>query len=262
MNIIINNYYEKIKQLNINIYIVELEKHQKINDLNSTRCGNNLIYKLHSLDNSYQILNSSNIEFKLGIMIKNKLIFNNTIKQLNFKIINNIIKIFDNNEFNKLRNNHRKNVNKSGIKFWNIWWYCLHYISYLYPDKPNSSDKKKIINLVNKMKDDGIHCGKCKYHFTEWCKKNNIIKFINCKNDLIEFFINLHNDINKRNQKIIYSRSKVDEIYNNYNDQLLLDYGIDIKILMRNNTLFELPVIMNRDIRQKLLKEFNIVNFA
>ena len=36
---------------------------------------------------------------------------------------------------------YKLKVKKSAIKFWHIYWNCLHYVSYIYPDNPTDIQK-------------------------------------------------------------------------------------------------------------------------
>ena len=112
------------------------------------------------------------------------------------------------------------------------------------------------------MKKDGIKCSYCRAHFNKWCNNNDIKNYINNKNNLIEFFINVHNDVNKRNNKKIFSRDEVNNIYVNFNYDNLLKYKLDIIKLFLNNNLDAFPDIINSYTRNILLDEFNIVKFA
>lgn len=165
-------------------------------------------------------------------------------------------------EYNKNHELIKNNRHKSSIKFWHLYWNSLHYLSYNYPDNPSEENKNQIINLVNKMKMNGIACSYCRGHFNKWCINNNIQKYIDNKNNLISFFINLHNDVNLRNKKKIFSRDEVDKIYLNFDYSYLLKYKLDVLSLFKNNKLDNLPDIINSQTRHILLDEFDIIKFA
>ena len=167
------------------------------------------------------------------------------------------------NEYNKNELLIKKNRNKSANKFWHLYWNSLHYLSYNYPKNPTLQNKKQITNLVSKMRRDGIACSYCRSHFNKWCINNDIKKYIDNRNNLINFFINVHNDVNNRNNKKILSRNEVDKIYLNFDYNYLLKYGLDVVTLFNNNNLDNLPDIINTYTRHILLDEFiNIIKFA
>ncbi len=160
---------------------------------------------------------------------------------------------------------HKLKIKKSAIKFWGLYWASLHYLSYIYPDNPSNiqkEQKEQIYKLIEIMKNNGILCARCRHHFNVWCNKNDINLFDNNKNDLINYFINLHNDVNKRNKKRIVDRKEVDLIYIDFNDKILIEYKLDIKKLFEENRIYELPDIINTFTRQQLLVEFGIIDFA
>ena len=165
-----------------------------------------------------------------------------------------------NKPINKNNNNmiKRQNIRKSGIKFWNLYWNCLHYVSYLYPNDASIECKQSIIKLIDVMSTKGILCPMCRKHFNEWIKKNDIKKYLE-KNRLKLYFINLHNNVNKQRRKKMLKVEEVDEIYINFNDDELKHYDLDIKKLFLSNKIYEFPNIINSKTRQKLLAEYSVI---
>ena len=157
---------------------------------------------------------------------------------------------------------YKLKVKKSAIKFWHIYWNCLHYVSYIYSDNPTDIQKNQIKKLIDNMIKDGILCTKCKKHFIDWCNNNDITTFYNNRTDLILYFRNLHNNINIRNKKKIFTSNEVDNIYINFNDKILIEYKLDIKKLFENNNIYQFLDIINTLTRQMLLKEFGVIEFA
>ena len=123
-------------------------------------------------------------------------------------------------------------------------------------ENPNSDDKNEIIKLIDKMKNDGISCDYCRKHFISWTNNNDIKKYYNNRNDLINYFIKLHNDINSRNFKKIFKREEVDNIYINFNDNTLKNHSLDIISLFNKRKLDIFPDIINNETRQILLDNF------
>ena len=154
------------------------------------------------------------------------------------------------------------NVKKSAIKFWGLYWASLHYLSYIYPINPTDEQKEQVYKLIEIMKKNGILCVKCKNHFIIWCSNHDIKSNYNSRDELINYFIDLHNNVNQRNKKRLFSRKEVDSIYDNFIDSVLIDYKINVKILFNENKIYELPDIINSFTRQKLLVEFGIIDFA
>tara|TARA_B100000524_G_C23560865_1_gene338246 strand:+ start:266 stop:775 length:510 start_codon:yes stop_codon:yes gene_type:complete len=165
-----------------------------------------------------------------------------------------------NKPIDKKNNNviKRQNIRKSVIKFWNLYWNCLHYISYLYPNDASTECKQSIIKLIDVMSTTGISCPMCRKHFNEWIKNNDVKKYLE-KNRLKLYFINLHNNVNKQRKKKILKIEEVDVIYKNFEDDELKSYDLDIKMLFLENKIYEFPNIINSKTRQKLLAENNII---
>lgn len=137
-------------------------------------------------------------------------------------------------------------------KFWRLYWNSLHYLSYLY--KP--IHKNQVIKLIDKMKTNGIKCAKCKSHFNQFTQNYNINNYLNNKNDLINYFLILHNNINKNN----FSMNDLNKLYSNFDDTELKSYGIDIQLLLNMNKLDKLTDIINTTLYYRLLIEDNKLN--
>jgi len=96
----------------------------------------------------------------------------------------------------------------------NIWgppaWTFLHTITFNYPDNPTNQDKQNYFNFFNSLK-HVLPCNKCKEHYKENSieLKNNL----NSKDDLVKWLIDIHNEVNKKNGKKIWSYP---EVYNKY----------------------------------------------
>ena len=112
------------------------------------------------------------------------------------------------------------------------------------------------------MRKDGIQCNKCKSHFIKWTDQYKIVDNYNSRNELIVYFINLHNNVNLRNKKPLFNKNQVDEIYLNFNDSNLIEYKLNIKKLYNEGAIYKLPDIINSFTRQKILKEFGLMEFA
>ena len=264
MKIIIYNYYKYNFKCNLIIYLLKYNKRITINSSKLKKDGNNAYYIYNPFKYcKHKIYLTTLKHLKIEILLDNKSLFSNKTGICYFDFINkNNIKILTKNEYNKDMSLLRRNKYKSSMKYWHLYWNCLHYLSYIYPDNPSNDNKNQIIILVNKMKKNGIKCSYCRRHFNKWCSNNDIQKYVNNKNNLISFFINLHNDINLRNKKKIFSKDEVDKIYLNFDYNYLLKYKLDVLSLFKKNKLNILPDIINSQTRYILLNEFDIIKFA
>lgn len=137
-------------------------------------------------------------------------------------------------------------------KFWRLYWNSLHYLSYLY----EPIHKNQVIKLIDKMKTNGIKCTKCKTHFNQFTQNYDINNYLNNKNDLINYFFILHNNINNNN----FSIHDLNKLYTNFDDTELKSYGIDIHLLLNMNKLEKLIDIINTTLYYRLLIEDNKLN--
>jgi hypothetical protein len=124
-------------------------------------------------------------------------------------------------------------------------WYYLHYLALNY----NPELKQNYINLI-KFLYKNIPCIICKNNFGIKLRRFPINKYINNKQDFFRWTVLLHNDVNKKKYKKVYSIEEAKKIYiNNYDKNKILNF---LKIFYKSN--------INRN-RIVLLKLFNeIIN--
>jgi hypothetical protein len=92
-------------------------------------------------------------------------------------------------------------------------WKFVHYITFSYPNNPTKEQKeyyKNFFLLVGKV----LPCEKCRINYNK-----HLIKFpltdnvLSCKNTLVKWLVDIHNEVNKmRGKKII----KHKDVYNLY----------------------------------------------
>jgi mitochondrial FAD-linked sulfhydryl oxidase len=96
----------------------------------------------------------------------------------------------------------------------NIWgpsgWLFMHSISFQYPENPNEEDKNNYRVFFESLKNT-IPCPKCREHYSENLKQNPIQ--LNSRDELIQWVIDIHNEVNEKNSKKIYSRQEVEKLY-------------------------------------------------
>ena len=123
-----------------------------------------------------------------------------------------------------------------------IWgpkaWVFLHSITMNYPEKPTDEDKRNFdifFSSIGKV----LPCKICKKHYENNLKINPIN--LNSKKELVTWLINIHNEVNKLNNKKIYTYNEVIKLYENIyknnkgielNNKLDLDLNFD---LLSNN---------------------------
>ena len=74
-------------------------------------------------------------------------------------------------------------------------WYFLHAITLNYPKNPTYNDK---MNYMNFFKSIGyvLPCPKCGMNYNKNIQENPIDNHLNSREDLIQWLINIHNNVN------------------------------------------------------------------
>lgn len=263
MDIILYDYYNLEIKNGVSFYWFDKNRTFNLLEENYIKEGNNAIHKMnHILDGSYSIAlkKMTNIEF--GIRVKDEIMYKEKASKIYFKIDTKpkiIISKLDKQEFIKKEYALKKGVSISARRFWNIYWNNLHLLSFNYPENPSDDDKKQITNLNNIMMKNGITCSRCKKHFIEQNKANPIELSFNSRDDLIKWYIDIHNNVNKTNKKKILTIEEVKKIYKDFNyEEFVKKYKIDVIDLFKKRKLDILPRIINTTTRQILWKEYNV----
>ena len=137
-----------------------------------------------------------------------------------------------------------------------IWgpniWYLFHTIAYKLKKESFNIVKNNIIN-VTKMICNTLPCNECSKHAMSILNKYNF-DIIKDKDDLIKFYYNFHNFVNKKLNKTIFDEKLLEEKYSNANFNNIYNNFINIY-----NSNSNIPQMMNSSfIRKKELK--NIIN--
>jgi hypothetical protein len=97
-----------------------------------------------------------------------------------------------------------------------IWgpklWFVIHTFALNYPDNPSYEDKRVMEEFFNNLK-YSIPCNKCKVHYRQRLERDPIINYLDNKQSLFKYTIDLHNQVNKSLGKRIYSYDEVVELY-------------------------------------------------
>ena len=120
----------------------------------------------------------------------------------------------------------------------NIWgpsaWLFMHSISFQYPENPTEEDKNNYKVFFESLKNT-IPCPKCREHYSENLKQKPIQ--LNSRDELIQWVIDIHNEVNKKNSKKIYSRQEVEKLY-------LSKYNYSIKENSTENSSMNMLLII------------------
>jgi len=97
-------------------------------------------------------------------------------------------------------------------------WQLLHETSFKYLDHPTEEEEKKVFNFFN-TDVKRIPCSTCRAHYNEYLKTRDLKEEVKSKIKLVKWLIDLHNNVNKSNNKSSMSYKEVFELYNeDYNE--------------------------------------------
>lgn len=98
----------------------------------------------------------------------------------------------------------------------NIWgsgaWTFLHSITLNYPNNPTITIKKKYLDFFNILPEI-LPCDICKFNFKKHIKKHPIRFYLNSKETLCKWLVNIHNLTNIDNNKSTLSYEQFLKIY-------------------------------------------------
>ena len=95
-----------------------------------------------------------------------------------------------------LFNNHYTQNNK-----FHIMWIFFHSFSFAYPDNPSEEYKIETANFITNIIPKNLGgCGSCQNDYKTYINNLNfnVFRIVSSKQELSTFFVDLHNDINKK----------------------------------------------------------------
>ena len=98
-----------------------------------------------------------------------------------------------------------------------IWgphtWFFLHSLTFSYPDNPTIKDKNDFEHFFYSLS-NVLPCIICKNHFKEHLSKYPIENYLNNRNQLVNWMIDIHNIVNKQLNKPIVDNKIIIQKYN------------------------------------------------
>lgn len=262
MDFIVHNYYEISSKPSLQFYWLNRNRTFIMKYDEVVKDGNNGIFQLSNvLPGKYSLALDRYIDMEYSIRIGDKIYFNDKGKQIYFEIDiddEKKIKKYDNKIFISEKFKINKGIQITSRKHWGMYWNCLHLLSFNYPDEPRDEDKNEIINLTKTMMDTGLQCRICKSHFIIWNSKRPIQDNYNSREELKQWYIDLHNDVNARNKKKMMDNKSVEEIYRQFDNSELEKYNLDVLGMFKERRLSELPKYLNNVVNKQLWKEHDI----
>jgi hypothetical protein len=176
-----------------------------------------------------------------------------------FTVINsNTLKSGNIIEFDKEFNIIKNLYIKEQTIFWNTYWKFLHTLTYHYPINPTDENKNQIKQLINRLRQGGLPCEICTKHFIQFSDQHKIELFYNSNFKLFEYFVMLHNSINKQHNKKILTINDARLLYKNSNIDLQNTFNINIVQLFNQNKIVKFVIEMNTTIRNIIKKNVGL----
>ena len=123
-------------------------------------------------------------------------------------------------------------------KIWGEYFWATGFlVAYSYPNNPSFEDRETVLNFFNQFKKI-LPCEKCRFNFSSHLFKYPLDdKALTNKNTLINWFLNIHNEVN-----IMLGKNKltIDDIYSKY-------YGITTdnkKTIITTLLIFSIIIIL------------------
>ena len=122
-----------------------------------------------------------------------------------------------------LFNNHYTQNNK-----FHIMWIFFHSFSFAYPDNPSEEYKIETANFITNIIPKNLGgCGSCQNDYKTYINNLNfnVFRIVSSKQELSTFFVDLHNDINKKkfeqkNKNVTNGTNNFDILINTKNELL------------------------------------------
>lgn len=87
-------------------------------------------------------------------------------------------------------------------------WFLLHNSASLYPEKPTNAIKQEMKNMIIGIP-SLVLCNKCKAHIRTWIYNNSDLdRVVKNRDSLFLYFLQMHNDVNRRIGKPIWTLEK------------------------------------------------------
>lgn len=149
----------------------------------------------------------------------------------------------------------------SNKEWGNITWKLLHSLAAQVNEDKFPEVRDKLINIIiNTCKN--LPCPYCKDHATNKVIKRAYINNIKTKAHYIEFLRQLHNIVNIKLGKKIYSREEIKDMYNNTNLGIIIKDFIRIYSIQYHNIRLIADNMHKQQFVKNLIQELNSIKYA
>ena len=128
----------------------------------------------------------------------------------------------------------------------NLWgphlWFSLHTISFNYQTKPTIEDKKNYNFFFTSIK-EVIPCSICKKNYIRHLIEHPIDNYLNSKEELVKWVIDMHNMVNTETGKKNYSYNTIIKMYEDVYKKKLINKNYEnfenVRTVSNKNTLIK-----------------------
>lgn len=92
------------------------------------------------------------------------------------------------------------------------YWYSLHNSSMYYPLEPSALVRETIKGRIKAIPFE-IPCNTCRHHATAFIQEYDLDKVVSSREDLIKFYTDFHNQVNRRYGKPTWTYEQVKKHY-------------------------------------------------
>ena len=144
----------------------------------------------------------------------------------------------------------------SNIEDWgNTTWYLFHTIAEKITDEIFNQERNNIISIIQQIC-NLLPCPDCAQHATEYLNKVNF-NLIKDKDSLKSFLFDFHNIVNKRTNKIIFTRDELNNKYKTFDLKRIIHYFFIYFFAKTNNSKMYLYSFHRNKIKIKLYRYLN-----
>ena len=109
------------------------------------------------------------------------------------------------------------------------FWFTLHTISLNYPDNPTYIIRQQHLLFFESLKSI-LPCSICRNHYKDFLQKQPISPYLDNKKSLKRWVLDCHNNVNKLNNKKIWTIKEMENYYDNaYNNKENFKCKFEIK---------------------------------